>query len=247
MAGKRRETAAKLVLVATLGLLASACGSTGGSGQERAGTRETPPSARFSATVDHPLVPLASALETVFQGRERDAETGKTIEVRVESRVLERTARVAGADVRVVREKDYENGHLVERTLDYYAQDEAGAVWYFGERVDDYEDGKVVGHGGQWLAGRGDARPGLFMPAKPQVGDAFEQERAPGIAEDRSTVLAVGLRVRTPAGKYSGCIKTKDFAPLDGVTELKYYCPGVGLVREDPPGGRIELVRVRKD
>jgi hypothetical protein len=244
MAGKRRQTAATIALIAVLGLLASACGSTGGSGAEP--TKETPASARFSATVDHPLLPLTSVPETVFEGRERDAETGEPIEVRVESRVLDATARVAGTDVAVVREEDYERGHLVERTRDYYAQDEAGAVWYFGERVDEYENGKLVGHEGQWLAGRGNARPGLFMPAKPRRGDAFEQERAPGLAEDRSTVLAVGLEVRTPAGTFSGCIKTKDFAPLDDVTELKYYCPGVGLVREDPPGGRIQLVRISK-
>jgi len=80
------------------------------------------------------------------------------------------------------------------------------------------------------------------MPADPQVGDEFEQERAPGVAEDRSTVVAVGLEVTTEAGTFSDCIKTRDFAPLDNVTEFKYYCPDVGLVREEPRGGRLDLV-----
>ncbi len=83
------------------------------------------------------------------------------------------------------------------------------------------------------------------MPAKPSVGDVFEQERAPGVAEDRSTVVALGVAVTTPAGTFSGCIKTKDFAPLDQLTEFKYYCPRVGLVREDLQHGRVVLVRYR--
>lgn len=182
---------------------------------------------------------------TVFEGSERDPDTGERIRLRVESRVLQTTDRVAGVPVAVVEVKDYENGELVERTLDYYAEHEGGSVWYFGERVADYENGELVGHSGQWLAGRGNARAGVFMPAHPEVGDAFAQERAPGVAEDRSTVVAVGVSVTTKAGEFSDCIKTKDFAPLDDVTELKYYCPGVGLVREEPPGGRLDLVRHR--
>jgi hypothetical protein len=220
-------------------LLAASCGG------EDNGTSGELDAARFQARVDHPLVPLSSVRRTVFEGSERDPDTGKTIELRVESRVLQRTERVGGVEVAVVEVNDFEDGELVERTLDYYAQHEDGSVWYFGERVDDYEDGKVVGHKGQWLAGEGNARPGTFMPAEPKVGDVFDQERARGIAEDRSTVVAVALEVKTPAGTFSDCIKTRDLAPLDDVTEFKYYCPRVGLVREDPPGGRLELERFR--
>jgi hypothetical protein len=231
--------------LAVLAVGAAACGGGDGArgdGRSADGEAGTPPG-DFSAEVSHPLVPLTSVRLTVFEGSERDPETGETIELRIESRVLERTESVAGVRVAVVDVKDFEDGELVERTLDYYAQHPDGSVWYFGERVDDYEDGKVVGHEGQWLAGQGNARPGVFMPAEPNVGDVFEQERAPGVAEDRSTVVAVGLRVKTPAGTFSDCTKTKDFAPLDNVTEYKYYCRGVGLVREEPPGGRLDLIR----
>lgn len=205
--------------------------------------RDDTTEAEYSADVDHPLVPLSSVPLTVFEGFERDPDNGEKIKVRVVSRVLDKTERIAGAEVAVVEVKDYEEGELVERTLDYYAQDQGGSVWYFGERVDDIEKGKVVGHEGQWLAGEGNAKPGIFMPAEPKLGDAFEQERAPGVAEDRSKVVDAGLEVTTPAGKFSDCIKTKDYAPLDKETEYKYYCPDVGLVREEPPGGRIDLIR----
>jgi hypothetical protein len=229
--------------LASLSLLTASCGDDGSEGEPvttpDAGSEQT----RFSAAIDHPFVPLSAVRTTVFKGKERDPASGETTRIRIESRVLDREERLAGVTVAVVEVKDYEDGELVERTLDYYAQHDDGSVWYFGERVDDYENGKVVGHDGAWLAGEGDAQAGVFMPTEPKVGDEFEQERAPGVAEDRSTVVAVGLEVTTPAGIFADCIKTKDFAPLDNATEYKYYCPGVGLVREEPPGGRIDLVR----
>jgi hypothetical protein len=198
---------------------------------------------RFSATVDNPLFPVSLLRFKRMRGSERNDETGRLVRMRVETRVLPTPSRVAGVPVTVAEDKDFENGRLVERTLDYFAQDRDGNVWYFGERVDDYEHGRVVGHEGQWLAGRRGAKPGLFMPAHPTVGRRFSQERAPGVAEDRSTVLAVGLRMNTPARTFTGCIKTRDVAPIEGTSEFKYYCPGVGIARQTQPhGGRIDVV-----
>jgi hypothetical protein len=218
-------------VAAAVVLSATACG---GGGDGSAGR------AAFSAEVDHPLVPLSSVPVTVLAGTEDQAR------IRVESRVLDTSARIANADVAVVEVKEWEAGELVERTLDYYAQRADGGVWYFGERVDEYERGKIVGHKGQWRAGRRGAKAGLFMPAKPRVGQEFEQERAPGVAEDRSTVVAVGVAVATPAGKFSSCTKTRDFSPIDNVTELKWYCSGVGLVREQGAGALVQLVSYRR-
>ncbi len=228
-------------------LLAVSC--RGGSASDRkqtpagASPRLTP--SEFTATITHPLFPLSSIPTTVFEGEEREPRRGTTIRTRAEKRVLGTTSQVAGVEVAVVEVKEYEDGELVERTLDYFAQHRDGSVWYLGERVDEYEDGKVVGHEGQWLAGEKGASPGLFMPAEPKVGQTFEQERAPGVAEDRSTVVSDHVSVTTPAGSFTDCIKTEDFAPLDKVTELKHYCPGVGLVREEFQGGTLDLVRYR--
>jgi hypothetical protein len=200
--------------------------------------------AQLSTTVTNPLFPASTLRSKTMRGTERDPESGRLIRVRLETRLLRRTRRVAGVPVLVVQDRDFENGRLVERTLDYFAQDTAGNVWYFGESVDDIERGRTVGHEGQWLAGQGRARPGLFMPARPAVGQTFEQERAPGVAEDQSTVLAVGIRLRTPAGVFRGCIKTRDFGPLERLAETKYYCPRVGIARQlDRRGGKIEVVR----
>jgi hypothetical protein len=235
-----------LALLGVLGVLVllsvtvSSCGDDddeAAEGSAAAATALDP--AKFSAEVDHPLVPLAGVGATVLEGTEDGAA------VRSESRVLDRPGRVSGVPVTVVDVREFEDGELVEHTRDYYALGDDGGVRYMGEAVDDIEDGKVVGHEGEWLAGKGDAKPGIFMPADPKVGDQFEQERAPGVAEDRSEVVAVGLRVTTPAGRFDDCIKTKDFAPLDKTTEFKFYCAGVGLVREQFAEGGIDLVRYR--
>jgi hypothetical protein len=234
-----------------LGLLLFALSAPGCGGDDESDSNTTPSAgadaAEFSTNVDHPLVPLSSVRRTVFEGRERDRDTGKTIETRVEQRVLDETRRVAGVPVAVVAVKEYEDGELVESTRDYFAQRADGSVWYMGEHVDDYENGKLVGHGGQWIAGKDNAKAGLFMPAEPKVGQAFEQERAPGVAEDRSRVIAVGLKVSTRAGNFDDCIRTRDYAPLDKSVEFKIYCAEVGLVREEgrTKRGRLDLVSYR--
>ena len=200
---------------------------------------------RFSATVDHPLVPLSSVRFKVFKGRERDPRTGESVAIRSEVRVLGKTTRVAGVRVAVMDVKEFEDGALVEHTLDYFAQRDDGSVWYFGERVDDYEDGKLVGHDGQWLAGRNGEAGAVHAGRRSRRPD-LRAGTGPGVAEDRSTVVAMGRTVKTPAGTFRNCIKTRDVAPLDKKTESKFYCRGVGLVREQSTTVLSELARYTK-
>jgi hypothetical protein len=202
-------------------------------------------SGTYSARVTNPLFPVSVVRHMVYEGKER-GDSGETVTVRAVNQTLDRKRRIAGAPVATVDVKEYENGEIVEHTRDYYSQHRNGSVWYFGEHVDNYKDGKVVHHEGQWIAGKGNARAGLFMPANPKVGQRFDQERAPGVAEDRSTVVQEGVRVKTRAGKFRGCIKTRDFGPLDKSTEFKFYCPRVGLVREQGAGGgKNDLISYR--
>lgn len=196
----------------------------------------------LDANVDNSFFPLVPFTLSVQEGEEEDE--GEILEIRVETRVLGQTMEVADVDVRVALVEEYEDGELVERTLDFYAQDEDGVVYYMGELVDNFDEGVMTDHGGQWLAGDGDNLPGVFMPANPQIGDQFEQERAPGIAEDRSSIVAAGLSVITEAGSWSGCIKTEDSDPIGGSVENKYYCPNVGMVREEPAEGLVDLISI---
>lgn len=219
-------------------------GGSGGAGRAGTTTVEAPETVAADADtskVDHPLWPLTTVREWVYEGSKGGTEMG------VMMRVLDRTETIAGIEAAVVEVKEYEDGKLIEHTYDYYAQTPEGDVLYMGEDVDDIEDGKVVGHKGEWRAGKGDAKPGLFLPADPKVGEVFEQERAPGVAEDRSTVVALGVKVKVPADTFSDCMKTEDFAPLDNATEFKFYCRGVGLVREEAgEDAHLDLVRYTK-
>jgi hypothetical protein len=195
----------------------------------------------LSPAVDHPLVPLTSVPVKIFTGEEID-ETGETIALRIDERVLTRSEQVAGVSVTVVKVDDYYNGELGKTTEDYFAQAPDGTVYYLGERVNELQDGRVVGHEGAWLTEPNGNPPGVFMPPAPTVGNTFDQEQIPGVAEAQSKVIAIDQTVTTAKGTFAGCIQTEDLELLDGTTEQKYYCPGVGLVREEFPGGYIELL-----
>jgi hypothetical protein len=199
----------------------------------------------FSKTVDNLLFPLSSFSTLVYEGEEVDPETGEMFTTRVEMTVMpEEEKTVAGVEVLVVQDQAFEDGELIESTLDYFAQHSDGSVYYFGEDVNNYENGELKDHEGSWLAGEGENQPGVIMPPDPQVGDVFEQEKAPGIAEDRMTVLSVDEAVEVPAGSWEGCVKTEDVNPLDGTgaIEFKYYCPDIGFVLEEFEDGNLELV-----
>ena len=83
-------------------------------------------------------------------------------------------------------------GQLIEKTVDYFAQDKAGNVYYFGEDVNEYENGHLASDEGQWRLGRDTNTPGVLMPAHPKVGDTFYAENIPGIAVEKDRIVASG-------------------------------------------------------
>jgi hypothetical protein len=196
----------------------------------------------LSSVVDNSFFPLSPGSSRRYEGVEVDPATGEAVEIGVHERVVAVPEEVAGAPVTVLAVQEYEDGQLTETTSDYHAQRPDGTVYYLGEDVNMYEDGQLVSHEGAWLAGEGANQAGEFMVTEPSVGQRFAQEQAPGVAEDISTVVADDLTVTTPAGTFSGCIKTQDLNPLDQSIEHKYYCPDVGLVREEFPNGYLDLV-----
>jgi hypothetical protein len=143
---------------------------------------------------------------------------------------------------RVVEEREWKDGALVEVSRNFFARcKETSDVYYFGEDVDIYEDGVVVSHDGAWLAGKDGALPGLIMPGTFLLGSRYFQERAPGVAEDRAEHVAMGLAVKTPAGTFRNCVKVVETTPLEpGAQSIKQYCPGIGLVAD----GAVLLVGV---
>jgi uncharacterized membrane protein YkoI len=148
--------------------------------------------------------------------------------------VLEETKVVDGVTTRVVEEREEKNGKPTEISRNYFAMDKAtNDVYYFGEDVDIYKNGKVVGHEGGWLAGANGAKFGLMMPGQAKAGDKFYQEVAPKVAMDRAEIVSLDEKIETPAGKFEKCLRVKETTPLENDVSEKLYAPGVGLVKDD--------------
>ncbi len=187
-----------------------------------------------SATVDNPYFPLLAGTVTSHTGSLIDPESGETDTESNDFYATAETATIAGIEAVVVRDTAYENGVMIEDTLDWYAQDDAGNVWYLGEFTIAYEyddDGEFTGTSfeGSWEAGVDGAQPGWIMKAAPATGEgSYYQEFFPGVAEDVGEVLATDVSF----GPYSNIVQTLDTSAIDpGIIEFKYYAPGVGQVR----------------
>ncbi|MGB7721693.1 MAG: hypothetical protein WBL65_17435 [Bryobacteraceae bacterium] len=148
--------------------------------------------------------------------------------------VLNETKLIDGVETRVVEDREMKNGQLIELTRDYYAIDSVtNDVYYFGEDVDVYRNGKVTGHEGAWLSGVKGAKFGLIMPGKPRVGQRFYQEQAPGVGMDRAEIVSASERVSTPAGTFEKCIQTLETSALEkNMADHKWYAAGVGAVKD---------------
>lgn len=158
-------------------------------------------------------------------------EKGK---VRLVITVLDETKTVDGVETRIVEERESKNGQLVEVSRNYFAFHTADrGVYYFGEEVDIYKDGKIVRHEGAWESGKNGARFGLMVPGRPEVGARFYQEIAPGVAMDRARIVSVNASIRTPAGEFKGCLEFVETTPLEPLArDTKIYAPGIGLVKD---------------
>lgn len=149
--------------------------------------------------------------------------------------VLNDTKMVDGVTTRVVEEKEWKDGQLYEIARNYFAIcEQTKDVFYFGEDVDFYENGKVVKHDGSWLAGVNGNRAGLAMSGKPALKMKYYQELAPGIAMDRAEIVSLDETCKTPAGTFSKCMKVKEGSAIDIMAnEYKYYAPTIGLIRDE--------------
>ena len=158
--------------------------------------------------------------------------------------VLNETKKVDGVVTRVVEERETKGGKLTEVARNYFAiSKRTNDVFYFGEDVDMYKDGKVVNHEGSWLSGVNGSKFGLMMPGRALIQSRYYQEVAPNIAMDRATIVSVTETVKTPAGVFANCLKVEETSPLSRFsTEYKYYAPGIGMVSD----GTMKLVKVVK-
>jgi hypothetical protein len=192
----------------------------------------------LSSTITNPYWPLSKGKTFTYRGVSKDGCTLNDVEVTDTIRSL------AGVDTRQIHDQVYEDigctgtrGFRSEDTLDWYGQDKAGNIWYFGEFSQAYTPGQPPSTEGSWEAGQDGALPGIVILAHPTAGDFYQQEFAGDVAHDMAKVLRTNAKVTLifansiAPDTYSGCMETKEWSPLEpGAVEHKYYCKGVGLV-----------------
>ena len=232
-----------LIAVAAL-LLAACAGGSDSSGSELPQGSETVEldADDFTTEIDNPYWPMQPGSRWVY--RETDGKGGVQ---RVDVTVTGQTRVVDGIEAVVVHDLVTEQGAKVEDTLDWYAQDADGNIWYLGEDTKEYEDGKVVSTEGSWEAGVDGAQAGVIVPAEPEQGLTYREEHYAGEAEDAAEVLSVEGRAQVPFGTFDDALITRNDTPLDpNVVELKFYAPGIGpvlVVQTSGGSSREELVR----
>ena len=197
----------------------------------------------FSPNVTNPLIPFTPGTTLVYAGTKDGKRALDLVVPSVRTKVID------GVRTRVVEDRLYLNNVLEERTSDYYAQDDCGNVWYFGEDTAELDaKGNVVSTEGSFHAGVDGAQPGVFMQAAPEVGRRFRQEWYAGHAEDTFSVLKLSAPVTVPAGRFKDALKTKETTALEpGVVDNKFYVRGIGEVEEvtvKGPTEKLVLVEV---
>ncbi|MCW2764180.1 MAG: hypothetical protein JWO11_139 [Nocardioides sp.] len=238
------------LLLTAVGLVAAALPTLTG-GQASGVGRVHVPSAQSASSVPSPAAfgghatnryfPLDPGTVAVLRGRDGRARFRERVVV------THRTKRIQGVRTRVVSDVLHRlDGSLAEKTRDWYATDDAGRVWYFGEATATYDRrGKLIDRQGSWRAGVDGAVAGTIMPAHPRPTKAFRQEFRKGAAEDQAWIVQRDARVTTPAGRYHRAVRTFEWSRLESdVVSTKFYARGVGLVLERDVAGGHEVFKL---
>jgi hypothetical protein len=196
----------------------------------------------FTTTIDNPYFPLVPG--TTFTYLTPNGATRDVFAVTHDTRVID------GVTCVQVHDSVYADGVLTEDTLDFFAQDREGNVWYFGENTAEFEDGLLATIAGSFLSGVNNDKPGIIMKSHPAPGDFYRQEFSLGNAEDYAETLNLNSRAVVPYGRFNNCLKSQETTPLEpDALEDKYYAPGVGnvLTVDVVTGERDELISITTD
>ncbi len=234
--------AATTALVLALGSLVAPASSTAApSGGDACASYQprVPTPDHFVQTIDNPYFPLPVGRTLVYKG----TKDGQSQIDRVT--VTSKTKAIEGITATIVSDVAKHRGSLLEKTHDWYAQDDQGNVWYLGENTRAFLPNGRVDRSGSWEAGVGGAKPGIVMEADPQVTDAYRQECLAGQAEDMAWVVRRGGSVDVPFGTVHRALWTLEFSPVEpDVVDRKVYGPGVGIVLEVSMSGGHEVAKL---
>ena len=206
-----------------------------------------------STQIDNPWMPLKPGTRFVYEGTSAE-DDGTLVPHRIVVHVTDLTKVIGGIRTLVTWDLDYKKGELVEAELAFYAQDRTGTVWYLGEYPEEYEDGKFVA-ARPWIHGFEDARAGIMMKRRPELGTpSYSEGWGPAVEwTDRGRVDQVGQKTCVPVGCYMDVLViAESSAGEPGAEQLKYYARSVGSVRVGWRGAgektkeTLELARVEQ-
>ncbi|WP_407356966.1 hypothetical protein [Methanolobus sp. WCC5] len=198
----------------------------------------------FAIPIENPYFPLNIGTIYIYDGESDEKD------IKVEIYVSDQTKEIMGVETTVVRQQKWKDGELIEHTLDWYANDNKGNVWYFGSdsKEYDYDAVDIVSTVASWEAGVDGAEPRIFMGNYSQVGDVYRQEYYERGGEKELEVLSIDAPVSVEYGPFENCIQIKELIPFNPeIEKYKYYASGVGLVLEESVmegNDRIELAEI---
>jgi hypothetical protein len=206
-----------------------------------------------SPKIDNKWFPLKPGMQFTTTGTVTSADG--VHEHSVVHTVTGLTKVIDGVTTRVMWDRDYDEGELVESELAFFAQTRSGAVWLFGEYPEEYEGGEFVGAPSTFISGLAKAQAGIAMQASPRTGTpAYVEAYAPKVDFlDCGDVFQQHQYVCVPTGCYDDVLVIDEFNPLEPPEaghQRKFYSAGTGLVKVTAVGGAdqefMDLVKVTK-
>ena len=153
----------------------------------------------------------------------------------------------------VVQTDELQNGVLERQVHEWLAIDnKTQAIYTFGAVSWDVDAAGEKVFAGMWRAGEGQdghiAEPALVVPGKPVRGERYRSAARGTGAGAYSEVMETGVELKTSAGKFSGCVRTREIALSDphSFTD-RWWCPGVGLVRDQADGELVASDALKSD
>ncbi|MCD4535777.1 hypothetical protein LRP67_16940 [Nocardioides sp. cx-169] len=223
-------TAVSLAALATVGLV-SGCSSASPSSPP-AGVDEltvptpSPDPRDFVDVIDNPWLPLEPGAQWSYDLV--DGPGGVLVRVAEERRTVAGVAATVVETVATLSDDPDGSGWSTPTSTDYFAQDDAGNVWWLGRE-------------GEWLAGEAGAEAGIAMLATPRLGDGYAQARPGPLAE----VVDLEGEARVPAGAFEDLVVVETTEP-GGRVLRSAYARGAGLVSVETetgaPDASLELV-----
>jgi len=190
-----RSTFVSVSIAGAIAALGAGCGTSAKSALPQGAEPSKLDPADFTTEITNPYWPMAPGDSWVYRETGEEGATRKVVVT-----VTPDTKTIMGIEARAVHDVVTDDNGLVEDTLDWYAQDADGNLWYLGEDTKEYENGEVTTTEGSWEAGVDGAEPGIIVAAQPEPGLSYREEYYKGHAEDGASVLTLAAKAKVPYG-----------------------------------------------